>query len=140
MAFYGVKPEGMYPSLFILAMFAIIVFGITMRHFICVTAGNLSGNSDVFNEYLVNVYQSYRISSIILFVLILLMNYTVLLPVNHCLIAGFTSLAVIYFFRITRLLLIFIRRGISILYLILYLCALEILPVLILLRYFEGLV
>lgn len=140
MAYYGLKPEGVYSFLFILAMFAIVVFGITMRHFMCVTTGNLSGNSDVFNEYLVNVYQSYRFSSIILFTLILLMNYTVLLPAKYCLIAGFVSLAVIYFFRITRLLLIFIRRGISILYLILYLCALEILPVLILIRYFEGLV
>ena len=114
MAYFGLKPEGMYPFLFILLMFAIVVFGITMRHFICVSTGNLSGNSDAFNEYLVNVYQSYRFSSIILFALILLLNYTVLLPVKHCLIAGFASLAVIYFFRITRLFLIFIRRDISI--------------------------
>lgn len=139
-AYYGLKPPWMYSYLLILLMFAIVVFAITMRHFICVTTGNLSGNSDVFNEYLVNVYNSYRFSAIILFILIILMNYTFLLPVRQSLIAGFVSLAIIYFFRITRLLLIFIRRDISILYLILYLCALEILPVLILIRYFEGLV
>ena len=138
MAYFGLKPEGIYPSLFILVMFAIIVFGITMRHLMCVTTGNLSGNSDVFNEYLVNVYQSYRFSSIILFALILLMNYTVLLPAKHCIIAGLAVLSVIYFFRITRLLLIFIRRDISILYLILYLCALEILPVLIIIKYLQA--
>lgn len=140
LAYYGLNPEGVNRSLFIPAILAIVVFGVTMRHFICTTTGNLSGNSEVFNEYLVNVYHSYRFSAIILFALILVMTYTALLPQKLCLVTGFASLAVIYFFRITRLSLIFKRRNISILYLILYLCALEILPVLIFIKYFEGLV
>jgi hypothetical protein len=105
-----------------------------------VAAGNLSGQTEAFNEYLVTVYQSYRFVSIILFVLVILITYTVFIPQKICVIAGFIVLAIFYVFRVSRLFLIFKKRDISILYLILYLCALEILPVLILIKYFTGLV
>jgi hypothetical protein len=45
-----------------------------------------------------------------------------------------------YLIRVIRLIIIFLNRNISIFYLILYLCALEILPVLIVIKYFTGLV
>jgi len=41
--------------------------------------------------------------------------------------------------RIIKLFSIFLNRNISILYLILYLCALELLPVVVLIKYFAGL-
>jgi len=137
LVFYGLNPAGVHSSLLIPILLVIVIFGITMRHLICTAAGNLSGNYDVFNEYLVNVYHSYRFSAMILFALVLIMTFTSLLSKELCIITGIASLGLIYFFRITRLSLIFIRRNISILYLILYLCALEILPLLILIRYFS---
>jgi hypothetical protein len=117
----------------------IVIFGITSRHFMCLAAGNLSGESDVFNEYLITVYQSYRFSSVLLFGVIILLTYTVLSPVQVYFVFGVIILIIFYLYRVTRLLLIFIKRNMSILYLILYLCALEILPVLIIVKYFTGL-
>jgi hypothetical protein len=138
--YFGIRSPGTSPSLFMLILFGIVVFGITSRHFLCKAAGNLSGEGDVFNEYLIAIYQSYRFSSIFLFTIVVLITYTVFIPQKIWLITGFLVLIVFYVFRVSRLFLIFLKRGISILYLILYLCALEILPVLILLKYFSGLV
>ena len=48
-------------------------------------------------------------------------------------------LVTLYLIRIARLFIIFINKGISLFYLILYLCALEFLPVVICLKYISGL-
>jgi hypothetical protein len=138
-AFYEFIPSGIPSFAFMLITLGVVIFGITSRHFICMATGNLSGRSEAFNEYLVNVYQSYRFSSFLIFGLVVLLVYTVFFPPQVYFITGLLVLVVFYAFRILRLFLIFMKRDISILYLILYLCALEILPVLILLKYFTGL-
>jgi hypothetical protein len=68
-----------------------------------------------------------------------MLAYTAVVPENFLLGAGIAILLVFYLLRTFRLFLIFLKRNISVLYLILYLCALEILPVLILIRYFNQL-
>ena len=136
---YEFIPSGIHPFIFMLITTGMVIFGITSRHFICLAAGNLSDESEVFNEYLMTVYHSYRFSSVLLFCIVILLVYTVF-PSEHAYFSiGAIVLTVFYLWRIIRLLLIFIKRNISILYLILYLCALEILPVLILVKYFTGL-
>jgi len=137
--YYEFIPSGIPSFVFMLISFGVVIFGITSRHFICVATGILSGRSEAFNEYLFNVYQSYRFSSFLIFGLVVLLVYTVFFPPQVYFITGFLVLAIFYAYRVLRLFLIFMKRDISILYLILYLCALEILPVLILLKYFIGL-
>ncbi len=139
-AYYNLLPEGIKPFLFMLLSLGIVIFSITSRHFICLAAGNLSSETEAFNEYLMTIYQSYRFSSILIFVILVCLVYTIILPPQVYFIAGAIVLIIFYLYRITRLFLIFTRRNISILYLILYLCALEILPVLILLKYTTGLI
>lgn len=139
-AYYDFIPEGIKPFLFMLLSLGIVIFSITSLHFICLTAGNLSSETEAFNEYLMTIYQSYRFSSIPIFVILVCLVYTVILPPQVYFVAGVIVLIIFYLYRITRLLSIFTRRNISILYLILYLCALEILPVLILLKYTTGLI
>jgi len=136
---YDFISSGIEPFLFMLISTGLVIFVITSRHFICLAAGNLSGESDVFNEYLMTVYNSYRFSSVMLFGVVVLLAYTVFLSDHVYFSIGAIVLIVFYLYRIIRLFLIFIKRNMSILYLILYLCALEILPVLILVRYFTGL-
>jgi hypothetical protein len=136
---YDFIPAGFPPFLFMLISMGAVIFAVTSRHFICLAAGNLSGESEVFNEYLINVYQSYRFSSVILFAVVILLVYTVILPPRIIFILGAMALIIFYILRVFRLFLIFMKRNISVLYLILYLCALEILPVLILVKYFTGL-
>ena len=137
---YDFIPEGIPPVLFMLVSLVLVILTITSRHFICVAAGNLSGESEAFNEYLMTVYYSYRFTSVLLFGIVVLLLYTVFLPPQVYFVLGLIVLIIFYLYRVIRLFLIFIKRNISILYLILYLCALEILPVLILLKYFTGLI
>jgi hypothetical protein len=136
-AYFNVSPSGLHPLITILLLFGIVSVTITLRHFVVVSAGKLSGQSDLFNEYLINIYHSYRYCSLALFFLVLLIFYTIIFPPLVSIIAGFAVMVLFYIYRVTRLFLIFIKRHISIFYLILYLCALEILPILILAKYIK---
>lgn len=138
-AWYEFIPEGIPDIIFWLLCFGAVVVSVTLRHIICTITGNISGRRDLFNEYILNVYRSYRYSSLILFLLVILILYTGFFSPPVYFMAGALLTATIYLFRITRLLKHFLKLDISVFYLILYLCALEILPVLILLRYFTGL-
>jgi len=139
-SYYNFMPSGIRGIIFWLISLGIIISAVTLRHIVCVITANASGEKEVFMEYLLGVYQSYRFSALFLFVLIILMSYTVLFPVRVYFISGIIVLGIMYLIRVIRLMIIFINRNISIFYLILYLCALEILPVLISVKYFTGLV
>ena len=135
---YNLIPPGRGSFLPMIITLGIVIIIVTSRHFICLAAGNLSGEREVFNEYLFTVYQAYRFSSVLLSFILVLTFYTVFLPPEVYLVTGVIVLIIFYLYPVTRLFLIFMKRNISIIYLILYLCALEILPVLILLKYFTG--
>jgi Domain of unknown function (DUF4271) len=139
-SYYDFIPSGIRGIIFWLISIGIIISVVTLRHIVCVITGNASEEKEVFMEYLIGVYQSYRFSALFLFVLIILMTYTMLFPFRVYFISGIIVLGIMYLIRVTRLMIIFINRNISIFYLILYLCALEILPVLISVKYFTGLV
>jgi len=116
-----------------------IIVSVTLRHLACTGTGVLSDQRSVFHDYLHTVYQSYRFGAFFLFFLVIMMAYTSVHADKSYFIAGASILIILYLIRIFRLFLIFINRNISIFYLILYLCALEILPVLITIKYFSGL-
>jgi len=132
-------PVGISPFVFMLICLGAIIAGITSRHLVCTAAGSLSDRQEVFDEHLVTVYNSYRFVSILLLAIVIMLAYTAVLPERFLLGAGIVIFFVFYLLRTFRLFLIFMKRNISFLYLILYLCALEILPVLILIRYFNQL-
>ena len=119
---------------------AVIIAAVTLRHIICLLAGNWSSQEETFTEYLKSIYAAYRISGVYFFFIVILVLYTSFLPDNILLNAGLYGGALIYLLRISRLLLIFLNRHISLFYYILYLCALEILPVVVLVKYVTGLV
>jgi len=118
----------------------LIAIALTLRHIICTTTGALSGATKVFNDYILTVYQTYRFAGFFLSVVVVLFFYTPLITAKSCLITGCIIVAILYLIRILRLFLLFINYKISILYLILYLCALEFLPVLVSIKYFSGLI
>jgi Domain of unknown function (DUF4271) len=136
---YDLIPAGIPPLVFMVISLAAVILGVTSRHFICLAAGNLSDEREVFNEYMVSVYNSYRFSAVIIFGVVILLVYTVILPPEVFITVGAIVLIIFYLIRVVRLFLIFMKRNFSVLYLILYLCALEILPVLIIVKYFTGL-
>jgi hypothetical protein len=118
----------------------VVISALTLRHFICTIVGNMSGEREVFREYLVGIYQYYRLGSLFLLIISVLVLYTAIIPKNILFYSGFSFIALLYMIRVLRLFLIFINRHVSIFYLILYLCALEILPVAIIIKYVTGLV
>jgi hypothetical protein len=139
-SYYNFIPFGIKGIIFWLITLGIIISAVTLRHIVCIVTGTASGENEVFREYLLGVYQSYRFGALFIFVIVILMSYTIILPVRDYFISGMIVLGLMYLIRIFRLLIIFLNKNISIFYLILYLCALEILPFLILVRYFTGLV
>jgi len=138
-SYYEFIPAGISGILFWAIAFLSVALIVTLRHLVCFVTGTISGQKQIFNEYMVTVYQLYRYASLIFFVLVILLSYTDLFSAKTIFIIGLTSFLALYLMRIIRLLLIFIKRDVSVLYLILYLCALEFLPVLVTAKYFTGL-
>jgi hypothetical protein len=138
-SYYNIIPSSITGIVFWIISVIIIITALTLRHLICHLTGEVSGEREAFTEYLMGIYQFYRFSGLSLFVVTILISYTTIFPEKSCLIAGVIALAILYMIRIIRLFIIFINRNISLFYLILYLCALEILPVLIFVKYFSGL-
>jgi hypothetical protein len=137
---YDFSPFEAKRTVYWLISLGIIISALTLRHLMCIVIGNLSGETETFREYLIGIYQAYRLAGVLLLVIAILILYTTFIPVNILFYAGFSVVALLYFIRIFRLFLIFINRHASIFYLILYLCALEILPVVIIIKYVTGLV
>jgi hypothetical protein len=138
-SYYKVIPSGFSEIVFWLISLVIICTGVTLRHIVCTITGAVSEEKEVFREYLLSIYQAYRFGALFLFAVIIMMSFTEFLPVRDYIISGIFITGLMYFIRVIRLLTIFLNRNISIFYLILYLCALEILPVLIVVKYFTGL-
>ena len=118
----------------------IIIVAVTLRHLICMIIGKASREDEIFREYLVQIYQAYRMAGLLIFLINILVLYMTLSPVKIYFLAGLIAIGTLYLARVLRLFVIFINRHVSIFYLILYLCALEILPVVILVKYVTGLV
>jgi len=136
----NVIPSGIRRLTVWLIFTGILIVAVTIRHIICNITGNISGKKEEFHEYLVGVYQSYRYGALVIFIMVILLMYTRFFPPEVYFYTGIFTLGLMYLVRILRLLIIFMKRNISIFYLILYLCALEILPVVISVKYFTGLV
>lgn len=112
----------------------IFTAAILLRHLASMIVAAFSGQRDLFMEYVSVIYSSWFISSSLLFVFAVTALFT---PVEKPLFlvwAGAGAIGILFVIRIFRLINIFIKRRVSILYFILYLCALEVLPVLIVIK------
>jgi len=138
-SFLSLIPSSINGIIFWIISVSVVIGTVTLRHLLCLLTGEVSGEREVFTEYLLSIYQFYRFSALFIFVVIILVSYTKIFPVKSYFIAGETVLATLYLIRVIRLFIIFINKNISLFYLILYLCALEILPVLISVKYISGL-
>jgi len=137
--YYNISLSGVTGLFLWLLLFLISFAVVSIRYVLCIITGNISGASEVFREYSVTIYQFYRISGFILFLLSVFLAYTTLIASDTIIFSGLIIISALYLMRILRLLLIFLKRNISILYLILYLCALEFLPVMIVIKYLTDL-
>jgi hypothetical protein len=139
-SYYDIIPSAFPGIISWIISVAIIIAAVTLRHIICILIGAVSDERDVFSEYLLGVYQFYRFSAIFIFVLSLLLSYTTIFSLKSLFAVGIIVIATLYLMRVIRLFIIFINKNISLFYFILYLCALEILPVMMAVKYISGLV
>jgi len=125
-----------YKIFLILTAFFIIwyTWNAIFKHF----TGSVFQKINVFSEYFYN-YNIYRkILGITLFPVVIINQYIDESYTLYFIYAGIIIFAVIYLMHILRGLQIFIKNNVSIFYLILYLCALEFLPLLVLYKWITN--
>jgi hypothetical protein len=105
-----------------------------LRHFTCIIVAEVSGQKIAFREYMNVIYNVWFANAIILFILNAIILFAPLRNTFPVIISGIIISAIFLIIRILRLLIIFLNRRISILYFILYLCALEVLPLLVIMK------
>lgn len=105
-----------------------------LRHLISMMVAGVSGLKNLFREYVNVIYNTWFACSVFLFVLNGILLFATLQNPLPFLIAGFIVITIFILIRVLRLLSIFHDRHISIFYFLLYLCALEVLPVLVILK------
>lgn len=137
--YYNFNPFGVTGFLLWVLFLGLLLILVFIRRSVCVLMGSITGEREVFGEYGNTIYNSYHISGFVLFLLSVLILYTTFPAPRILMMTGIVAVSAAYLIRVLRLLLIFLKRNISILYFILYLCALEFLPVLVVLKYLTDL-
>ncbi|UCG26762.1 MAG: DUF4271 domain-containing protein [Bacteroidales bacterium] len=116
---------------------ALLVLIYSAKYIVCSLVGFISLSQSVFSEYLHNVFLYNRNIGLFLFPILIGMVYMsdILLPLFFY--TGIFLIVGLYILRLIRGIQIFIRKGVSIFYMILYLCGLEILPILVFFKLFQ---
>lgn len=134
---YGgiLKPDSPAGFIWLTAILAgSFIAALLLRHLTCILTAELSGWKSPLREYMNVIYSVWFANAILLFLLIAVIIFS---PLNNPLpviIAGLTGSTILLIVRALRLMIIFRKGHIPILYYILYLCALEVLPVLVILK------
>jgi len=119
----------------LMILFILVVFLSSARLIVTFLTGAISEQREIFAVYGRTIKCFYRSAGLILFFIITTFLYTKFFSSVTLIYGGFAILLLLYFIRMINLFLIFIRKRASVLYLILYLCALEILPIAILVKF-----
>jgi hypothetical protein len=100
--------------------------------------GFIFEHEDETSEYLFNVRNSIRIMGLSVLPFVALIAWTpYILPV-YLFTGGFMLLAILYLLLLWRGVIIFLKKHFSVFYLFLYLCTLEIIPLLIAVKLLAG--
>ena len=135
---YGFFPFSLHGLLLWGATFAIILTAVSVRYFISVLTGEITGNRELFREYMFNIISFYKFLGLILVPVNFFIAYLTIVPQRVMINLVLAIIALLLIFRLLRLVSIFIRGNFSLFYLILYLCALEFTPILIFVKYISG--
>jgi len=129
------EPHGPAGSIWLTAIIAgSFIAAVMLRHLTSIVTAELTGWKNPLREYMNVIYNVWFTTALLLFLLNAVIIFS---PLNNPLpviITGLAVSAILLIVRALRLLVIFRNGHISILYYILYLCALEVLPVLVILK------
>ncbi len=105
-----------------------------IRHLTCIAMAEITGLQSLFREYMNIVYNTWFAASVFLFIFNLIILFVPAGNPVPFIFSGLTITSIFLLIRALRLLTIFSERRVSVVYFILYLCALEVLPVLVILK------
>ena len=127
--------DGGLQYLFNLGLLVGIFFG---RIVLVNLAGFLFNRLRIFREYLYNSFIFNKLMGVIILPLLLFVVYTTGIVQKVFFWMALTVVALVIIMRFLRGVVFSFRKDVSIFYMFLYLCALEIVPVALLYRYLEG--
>jgi len=126
--------ESKFLSVLIYSTAIILIYNV--KTFACKVLGNIFMVKEQFSEYVHNIYLYNKNIGLFLFPIIILFPYITNGQIKPIVLySGLTIVVGMSLLLIYRGFQIIMRNGVSIFYLILYLCAIEILPVLLLIKY-----
>ena len=124
-----------FGSFWTFSLLCLILIGFYLaKQIVTSLVGFISLTQMVFKEYMHNVFLFNKSLGLVLFPVVLGMVYMSDLLAPFFLYSGIAFVGIAYLLRLIRGFQIFIKEGVSILYWILYLCALEILPIVLFLK------
>ncbi len=114
---------------YLILLGGVLVF-FTVKKFLYFLQGSLSKSIPETSEFLFNMNNYNRVLGLLLFPVCMVIAFTPLAETDPVILTGFVLIGMIYILLILRGIKILMRKHFSIFYLILYLCTLEILPLL----------
>lgn len=131
---FNLIPKNISGFSFLLICFFFLMAIITIRLLTCKATGSISDNKTVFNEYMLHVIETYRIIAVTSLILSILILYADVIPDRMIVYFGIFAALFVLLCRYLKLCLSFLNFKLSIFYLILYLCTLEIIPLFIVIK------
>jgi hypothetical protein len=123
--------------------FGLIICGTAIAYFLKITTTRMLGNifevREAAAEYTYNVLLFNKTAGLVLFPICLLLAYARQIPPEILVWCGIVSWGLILIYRLLRVVLIGIANsGVSFFYIMLYLCTLEIIPFIVIIKVFVG--
>ena len=117
--------------------------GIGVAYFVKITVTRILGNifdvRDAASEYVYNVLLFNKTTGLVLFPICMLLAYARQIPPEILVWTGIVSSLLILIYRLLRVILIGVANSsVSFFYIILYLCTLEIIPFIVIIKVFVG--
>lgn len=135
---FGIEPYGISGFYLYLFNVAFLMISFLCRVVLISSAGFLFNKSQIYREYLYNIFIFNKLIGLSALPLLLLVIYTrgILMEVFQWI--SISAISAILIMRLIRGGVFYFKKDISIFYMFLYLCALEIAPLVLLYRWLEG--
>jgi hypothetical protein len=131
---YSIYPGGIEGFRLFLISTAFLTGLMLFRVIILKLTAVIFNRTKLFNEYLFHQFLFNKINGIVLLPFILGIAYTKGIAVSIIIYLSYTAIAAVLVLRVTRLLIFIFKNVVLLFYMILYLCTLEILPVLVIVK------
>ncbi len=127
--YYSIRPFEINSFIYFLFFLIIVPFIFLIKSITNRIIGYIFNKGEIFNEYIHSYYVLNKNLGIILMPIVIILPFINNNFVPYLIILGIIIIAFYYFLRMIHGIKIILSKDVSILYLILYLCILEILPV-----------